>query len=237
MAIFLRVFLSALALSGILHAQISPYTLHLKELIRSGTDGSVRVAANVVIAQRSDGARCELYIKLPGEKHEHRLRILQLADMRQIRAWDGLGLKATSKEVRPSDAAMLKSMRADPNSECATTFGGRPARPAAYRKSGRRSIEGIDAIRFVDGNGGENWYAPKLGCEQVYMKRAFPAESSETIATSYSLGEPDPSLFDVAGLRETTILEAEETNLRRLGVSEAVIDKQLAGLRARAKQP
>jgi hypothetical protein len=236
----------------VLRAQVAPataYTLHRTEVVRSGdkADGPARVAAHVVIAQRSDGARCELYIKLPGEKHEHRLRTIQLADMRQIRTWDHLGLKATSKEVPPQDAAMLRTLRADPSSECTVTFGGRPARPATYRKAERTKIQGIEAIRFVVGAtgnaSGENWYAPRLGCEEVYFKRVFTDESgnvtdsSEKMATSFSLGEPDPGLFDVSGLRETSILEAEETHFRRLGYTEEFIQKQLAGLRERSKRP
>ena len=76
----------------------------------------------------------------------------------------------------------------------------------------------------------EAWHAPAFDCEEVYRFITFTngasvTGSSEKCVTSYSLGEPAASLFDVFQLRETSPIRASELQYRRLGYPEAMIQK------------
>lgn len=175
------------------------YTLHRTETLRPADGGPERVVQRVTIARRADGTRVEKVVSFPGQTNESTMRTIQDGNLRVIRAFDSAGIKRTGPPVSPSDVEAIKSTFRNPALHCA------PRSPTA-RKSGSKTILGLEAAVFVVGMG-EVGFAPKLGCEEVFFHPNRPDVGAKAL-TQWSTGEPDSALFDVSALREGTADEA-----------------------------
>jgi len=220
------------------------FTIHLNEIHRVGTDGNRpgKIARQIIVAVRGDGARSVTEIYFPGQPQEHRVRLVRLSDFTHVRAMDSVALK-TTQPPWPAHAILSEQQgKPTPESACKLSGVGKPAFPA-YTFAGEQAIGGLQAMKFVRGKRDtEAWHAPDLGCEEIRRVILFEscctadggriASSSELTMTSYSRAEPDPSLFDVASLREVSPIEANEALLRKAGYPEEHIQQRLRDLQA-----
>ncbi len=233
--------------ASIPHAQ---FTLELVEVHRKGpslTSPPTKVARRVVVAQRADGSRSEISVMFPGQPYSFQFRRIKLANMQHTTAHDSVGMKSTGPPAPEQIIARRPTPRPSPKSDCMPTNGGAPAWQS-HRSGGSEVINGLRTIKLLrDNPQAEAWHAPELDCEVVRSVTAFrgcctqsdyEADSSKQITdstelsmTSYSIGPPDPRLFDTSQLRESLPSTAYQAEWRKASYPEPFIQKQLADLR------
>ena len=233
-------------------AEYTQFTLTLTEVHRQGpsvTSAPVRTARNLVIAQRSDGARVEQTVMFPGQPQEYQFREIVYPDMRKIRAADSVGLKVTGMPASAENITHRNLLRPSAESACSQNRYGRTAMPSVYKMAGKEMIGDLVAIKFVrEDPHTEVWHAPALDCEAVRRltifrgcceqgfssNPAFPvSDSSEIKFVGYTLGEPDKRLFDHGALKESPPGEVWRQEWRRAKYPESYIEKQAADLAKR----
>ncbi len=200
----------SIATSSAAAADHPAFTLRLRESLRSIPNQPDRVSQEILIAQRTDGSRVEVRRMSPGQPGDHRIRTVILPDMQHIKIADAVGLKTTGVPWPPENVTRYRKSRPTPESDCLLTgLGGDNV--LGYKVAGKETIRGLAVIKLVrDGAPSplQAWQAPALGCEEVQRNARFDnmilSHTSDLEMVSYTLGDPDPALFEFASLREAT---------------------------------
>jgi hypothetical protein len=209
-----------------------PFTLTLREVIRDDLSKPERVSRDITIAQRSDGLRSELTTHLPGQRGEHRKRLVILQNMRHVNVAESVGMKSTGVPLSNDVVEKVRLSRPVAGGNCMTDGKGQPVF-AGYKFAGQEFVGGLLAAKMVqnDPNPIEAWHALALNCEEIQRKIRFEgpiANASELRFVGYSPGEPDPKLFDVSQFKEAAPGEAAIALSRHAGFPAEFLKKLAA---------
>jgi len=155
--------------------------------------GNLRYTNEYVDAVRGDGAVMSRFSSLID-----RQRRIGFPDGEGIVINEQIGKKSTYPKKFPGFR-----VRRNPDTSCSSEADAR----AGIAFEGVDYIGGYRAPRFgqVHGHGAwKSWYAPDAGCALVQMRLEYDSGVTVQELSALTLGEPDPSLFQVpASLEET----------------------------------
>jgi hypothetical protein len=155
--------------------------------------GNLRYTNEYVDAVRSDGSVVSR-VSTPIERQ----RRIAFASGDGILINELIGKKSTYPKNFPG----LRVKR-DPDTSCSSEFDAK----AGIAIEGTNYVGGHRALRFgqVGGHGAwKGWYVPDVGCALVQMRLEHDEGVTVQQLASLTLGEPDPSLFQIpASLEET----------------------------------
>lgn len=225
-------------------APIPAFTIEFVDLIGPGStvNSSATESLHLTTAQRADGSRVDQVTNYPGQANVFIDRNIKFSDGVNIHAADSIGLKTTFKATPRSLLAFQhnRAARRTPGSACATDSFGEPVAPMAqYVANGPQifaALGNLPTAAFSKLSPPEQvLFAPQLDCEMVYRFTIFQNSSggndfSQRAAKTYSLGDPDPSLFNTSPLQEASPITVFLTQYRKIGWPEDQIQKQLEGL-------
>jgi hypothetical protein len=203
-------------------------TVARKEEFRQG--GDLMIVGKYVAAVRQNGAYVEVRSAFePGTGKEIRQqRIVYYADGRKVIFQDALRTKTTFFRSPGVQNAHFAERLRDPAADCLRTLDGLDTtRNPGHALIGNEPIGDLMTVhvRSVSGSTLDLWYAPKLGCEIVKQVVSLDGgRQSIQSLESYSLGEPDATLFaEPDGYQEVTPTEAAAR------LQEALTGKRLTG--------
>jgi hypothetical protein len=213
----------------------APFTIHLQERLNPGDGQPSRVAREITIAVRRDGARVESEVLSPQTPRAYRQRTIRLADFRTIKTWDNMGLKATGSPWPEESRRRFLAGLPTGDSQCLKTLAGQTA-AQGYRAGGSGQLLGLRVVELVRDQPHplRAWHAIDLGCLEVQRKIEFQGElrssgASELIPLRFVAGEPDPRLFECESLRESAPGDAAVAQMKSVGATAGQIAKTRAG--------
>lgn len=163
----------------------------------------------IIYARRADGStvRVNRMADSFSPTGETENKAIQLSNGVYINSYSDVNMKTT--RIRDANYPMVKGhalAQRDPATNCTKNFSGTTALRIPAKYQGMDTVEGYQALKTITETGGDiwtDWRAPAFGCDIIKHHVDFKDGGySDQIATQLELGEPDPSLFDVAGMLE-----------------------------------
>lgn len=168
----------------------------------------------IIYARRGDGSGLRIFREADplSSTGNTETKSIQMSNGVFVDSLSSVGMKTTrvwgptSRRVK-EDLLILR----DPGTNCTKSFLGRsPSRLKPISET-MDTVEGYPALKTVDDPGDgvwTVWRAPAFGCDIVKQHVAFKGGGySDQLPKQLQLGEPDPALFDVSGLKEVSPLE------------------------------
>jgi hypothetical protein len=164
-------------------------------------------------AQRSDGATVTVAtLYFPPRVRPRTIRVIKLPDGTWVRLVDAVSAKSTCRPKRREVAPARET----------SSYGRRPpdCLGPLDKLLGQTVLFGqkVDIVKTWDhGSAGQEWLAPGLGCKELQWQNAdLQLDGSRRISlegklASFTLGEPDPRLFNLG----TTYTEVKPSDLLR----------------------
>lgn len=191
----------------------APFTLKIQV-----TDCTWNPAGNLkevtTQAQRSDGATVTVYTVL------RTFRAVRLPDGTKIRLVDAISAKSTCRPKLRELATVRETLSDAPRPpNCLGPLDKLLGQTVLFSQQ-------VDIVKTWDrGSGGQEWLAPGLGCKEFQWQNAVSEPDgsrkigSEGKPVRFSLGEPDPRLFDLgASYAEVRPSELLRREMRASGV-------------------
>jgi hypothetical protein len=189
-----------------------------------------------VVARRSDGATARITslgpLTAPGY-----FRKVDFLDGRSVTLIDSIKAKSTWPTMGRRELSALSQKITQAPADCGVHTPYALLRFDSLDGQDVVVAEGVIAKRYRL----TRWLAPKLGCEDLYYKSealstdGTSSVSSEARVSDLTLGEPDPSLFDLGvEYKEMKPSQAQDLLLKRIGLSLSPPEAQ--GARTEAKQ-
>jgi len=212
---------------------ISAHTVTLQE---TSHGNNLTGQTTIIYARRGDGSRLRLIRRMDSfsPTGETENKSIHLTTGVFVNSYGDVGMKST--RVRDASDPMVKGqvlMLRNPATNCIKNFaGGNPSTISPTLET-MDSVEGYPALKTVSNSGDSVWTiwrAPAFGCDIVKQHVDFKDGGySDQLPTQLQLGEPDPALFDVSGLKEASPLEAATASAQLH--HRQLSDKEAASLR------
>ena len=186
-----------------------PYTIELAEVVTSrGYMGKWQDQAStgrLVLARRSDGSTLKHYFHAGTDKDHPAFDDGDMVDVpgnasRHLARFLGT---VTTLPANGTGWVTAHTQWMTAESGCLLLSGGTTAFGGDVRTVGRDTILGFRTV-ILEINGRKSWRALDLGCAPLKTEIHLVDDSGRTVdnvqtATRVTVGEPDPSLFDVSG--------------------------------------
>jgi hypothetical protein len=228
-------------------APIPAFTAYINELVRPNADRSSppTIAAQLVIAQKSNGDSVEQTTRYPGTPMQLTIRTIKLSDGTIVHTSDTVNLKTTWKGsiTKANQITIRRAYKRNPTAGCAAdSFGNEVSPMVHYMAKGSKFYLGtLQTFVFSKSDPDETMQvAPQLDCLEVYrftvFKNATSVDSSERVTTAYQIGEPSASLFATNGLTEASPITAFQTLYRRIKWPEDKIQQHTVDMQTSEQQ-
>lgn len=206
------------------------YTLRLEEFTATHEGAPMRIAQTIVIAQRADGSRAEIRTRHLKNLEPICERTIIEASGRHIVISDDVGLRTTGAPWPAGMAEKTRLAKPTPASNCMTNGAGQPAH-MGYRILGLEMVGGLRTVKMANEHM-QAWHALDLECQEIQRLAGSAPFWNELRFVSYTPGDPEASLFEVASLRETPGKERLLRMFRKAGLSEEDLAKIEASWKA-----
>lgn len=191
-----------LATEYIAHAQVAvtPFTLHQEFYSFDAQHPDGRLALQLTVARRSDGATAQINQNFNlGGSPEGSLRVVKLPDGGEFVIYDDIASFVRSPQPPAWIVAMRKEAILNPPSNCVS-----PGETlAGYDQIQGNRVAIVDSPPFPGGTKYTAWAAPGMGCQTLEsLSEAKQPDGTfgsvgKTKLVSVTMTEPDASLFDV----------------------------------------
>lgn len=217
-------------------ASLPSLPAHTVVLLDTSHGHNLTAQMTVIYARRGDGSGLRIIRQSDSfsPTGESETKVIQMTTGVSVNSASDVGMKTT--RVRAASDPTVKEhllILRDPATNCTKSFLGRSPSKLKPISETMDTVEGYPALKTVDDSGDgvwTVWRSPAFGCDTVKQHVAFKDGGySDQIPIQLQLGEPDPALFDVSGLKEVSPL-AMATASAQLH-HRSVPDKQAAFLK------
>jgi hypothetical protein len=190
----------------------------------------------IIYARKGDGSGLRVFRQADSfsPTGETETKSLQLTTGVFVNSYSDVGMKTT--RVREASDPMVKGhvlMLPNPATNCTKSFLGQSPSTVHPISQTMDTVEGFPALKIVDDPGDgvwTIWRAPEFGCDIVKQHVDLKdGGTSDQVPIQLQLGEPDPALFDVSGLKEAGPLEiataSAQLHHRQLSDKEKAVAK------------